>query len=341
MKHKNNFSFLLALAVLIIALTAISCDNNDILEEKSIIESQVAEGTLKAAVTHNQLAKRWAPVHQQDVDVTGSHGLNGKADYITAIDYDGDWNGTNNWNNLSRFPANAVVYYSVVETSTNWFILYAFFHPRDWTDNPIEYYWGEHENDLEGMLLSIKKDGTDYGSLQAAVTVAHSDFYSYVPAGSSVGANQESIDGTLSFEHYNGENHPVTAQEAKGHGLKAWPYYKINGDGVKYYPSFNDVAEAPSDAYDQFVPYKLIDIFAPGQMWQQRTNNNMFNADQKSFVKSVGYGGANTPWNWDDKDDTPGAGEIATNPARLINFYFSNLGNFSLSYTHNKYIGIN
>ncbi len=35
---------------------------------------------------------RWAPVHYQDTDVTGSHALSGKADYITAITFDGDWN---------------------------------------------------------------------------------------------------------------------------------------------------------------------------------------------------------------------------------------------------------
>lgn len=333
--NKVYFSTMVMLAITLLLLP--SCSQNDIMPEEDVLQAQIS---LKSSVSYNDLAKRWAPVHHMDVDVTGSHGVSGKADYLTAIDYDNDWNGYNNWDNLPDYSANAVVYYSVVETSTNWFVLYAFFHPRDWTDNIFEYYWGEHENDLEGVLFSIQKDESTYGALQAAVTVAHSDFYSYVPSGSSIGANEETIDGTLSFENYNSADHPVTAQEAKGHGLKAWPYYEINGDGVKYYPSFNDVADSPSDAYDQFVEYKLVDIFDDGQMWEQRTNENMFNADQKSFVKSYGNGGANTPWNWDDGDDTPGAGEIATNPARLINLYFSNLGDFSLTYTHNEYVGI-
>jgi hypothetical protein len=32
----------------------------------------------------------------------------------------------------------------------HWYILYAFFHPQDWTDTPFDQ---EHENDLEGLLV--------------------------------------------------------------------------------------------------------------------------------------------------------------------------------------------
>lgn len=285
------------------------------------------------------LALRWAPVHYQDTDVTGDHGLSGKADYLAAINYDGDWSGTNNWNNLSRFAATGHGYYSVVETGTHWFITYAFYHPRDWTDTPLLYNLDEHENDLEGLLAVVKKDGSTYGNLQAIVTVAHSDFYSFVPAGSPLQANQEGIDGTLSLESYNGELHPVTAQEAKGHGLKAYPYYKLNGDGLKYFPTAA-TAEAPSSADDRDVQYKLVDIFAGGGLWEQRTNTALFTSAAGGFVKSYGNGGANAPWSWDDGDDVPGRGELATDPAKLVNSYFKNLGAFDLNYIDNKYKGI-
>lgn len=80
-------------------------------------------------VNGKSLALRWAPVHYQDTDVTGDHGLSGKGDYLTAINFDGDWSGTNNWNNLASHAAAAHGYYSVVETGTHWFVTYAFFHP--------------------------------------------------------------------------------------------------------------------------------------------------------------------------------------------------------------------
>ncbi|MFA0961256.1 hypothetical protein AB9P05_05595 [Roseivirga sp. BDSF3-8] len=293
------------------------------------------------ATFYRQLAYRWAPVHHQDTDVTGSHGLSGKGDYITAIDFDGDWNATNNWRNAaSGYPLSGHGYYSVTETGTHWFVVYAFFHPRDWTDNWLLYNWDEHENDLEGMLCIIKKDGSTYGDLQGMITVAHSDFFSYVPAGSPLQANGEDIDGTLSMTTYDGVSRPVTAQEAKGHGLKAWPYYKLNGDGIIYYPS-TSMAEVPSSADDRFVRYRLTDIFASGGLWSQRFNTACFDSPASSFRKSVGNGSANPPWRWDDGNDgATYAGELATDPANITDIYFKNLGSFDLNYLYNPYIGI-
>ena len=57
-----------------------------------------------------EIAFRWAPIHYQDVDTTGDHSENGRADYLTAIDYDGDWDTSNNWDNLDRHPLEARVY---------------------------------------------------------------------------------------------------------------------------------------------------------------------------------------------------------------------------------------
>lgn len=97
------------------------------------------------------LALHWAPVHLQDVDATGRHSLGGAADYITRYDFDGDLDARNNWDNASRpaFPLTAHAYHSVTETESHWFIIYMFFHPRDWADS---FFSTEHENDSEGLL---------------------------------------------------------------------------------------------------------------------------------------------------------------------------------------------
>lgn len=291
----------------------------------------------------SDLVKRWAPIHYMDVDRTGQYSEGGKSDYITAINYDGDWNALNNWDNLPNYSNSltAHCYYSVVETDTHWFITYAFFHPRDWTDVFFLYYFDQHENDLEGVLMAVKKDGSQYGALQGAVTVSHSDFFSYNVPGSGLTSGQENIDGSLQFANYSGAAHPITAQEAKGHGLKAWPQYDINGDGIIYYPSMADIAEMPSDMYDSNVQYKLVDIFANGGLWDLRFNTNLFNGPGGSFKSDYGSGGANAPWAWNDGDDGDvQTGEIATDPAKLFDIYFDGLGNFSRNYINNKYIGI-
>ncbi|MFI6760826.1 hypothetical protein ACIBF5_17000 [Micromonospora sp. NPDC050417] len=300
-----------------------------------------------AAVSRAELALRWAPIHYQDVDATGSHALGGRSDYITRVDFDGDLNGRNNWDRTGAAGVSlaAAGYYSVVETSTHWYITYLFFHPRDWTDHP--FFETEHENDGEGVLFAIERDGSTYGVLRSAVTVAHTSFYSYTPAGSTWSGGRENVDGTLQFQSspHDSFSHPVTAQEAQGHGLKAYPQYTINGDGIVYYPS--TVAETPSNGDDRDVRYQLIDVFASGGLWAQRANASLF-ANLGTFAgddtDNCGAGtwdcstnSANAPWGWDDGDDVPGRGEIATDPAKLSVEYFTVPGSPSRAYTYNPY----
>ena len=291
------------------------------------------------------LALRWAPIHYQDVDQTGIHSLGGRADYITRYDFDGDLDGRNNWDHAgnSAYPLSAHAYYSVTQTDSHWFIVYLFFHPRDWSDSFTD---DEHENDSEGLLTTVRRDGSTYGILESVVTVAHTDFFSYVPPGGSWTSNAETVDGTLQMASFGGALHPVTAQQAKGHGLKARPQYDIVGDGVVYYPSLSN-AQVPTGPNDRNVSYQLVDIFEPGGMWDQRNNTALFGA-WGCFAgdKTGGCGqgtigckvnAAHTPWAWDDDNDRPGAGALATDPAGLVNNYFRIPEGISLTYTFNPY----
>lgn len=340
MKTNLRQQGLLALLSILLCCGIASCSKEDLQLNKK--DRSLSAANALAVDFNTTLAYRWAPVHYQDVDQTGTYALGGKSDYITNVNFDNDWIATNNWNNQGSRTAPAHVYYSVVETSTHWYITYAFYHARDWTDNPFGYQLDQHENDVEGYLSIIRKDGSTYGVLDGIVTVAHSDFFSFTPQGSPLQGNQENIDGTLSMETYDNAAHPVTAQEAKGHGLKAWPAYQIVGDGIKYFPSPDFVAGVPVNADDRNVKYKLVNIFEPGGLWEQRNNTQLFYNAGGGFISSVGNGNANAPWAWNDGNDgAVEGGEIATDPAKLVNVYFKNLGSFSTVYLSNKYKGIN
>ncbi|RCJ30922.1 hypothetical protein A6770_20585 [Nostoc minutum NIES-26] len=302
--------------------------------------------------TDLDLAVYHAPIHYQDTDSTKYRG-----DYITRFDYDSDWRGTNNWDNL-QFPLNAHAYYSVAETCTHWFITYSFFHPQDWTDIPFDQ---EHENDLEGQLAIVRKDGSTFGKLEGIVTVFHTDFYSYTPSGSPLLNGAENIDGTLTMSSYNGSLHPLTAQEAKGHGLKAWPYTgdfqgASNEDGIIYYPS-KTTAEVPASANDRNVQYLLLDVFAPSGVWQHQLDEASLSSSSALTFASWGTfkgdssGGcgdgtptcstnsANAPWGWDDSNDgSVYKGEMALDPAHLTDVYFDGLGTFDTTYIRNRFI---
>ncbi|MEZ5966527.1 MAG: hypothetical protein R3F56_22010 [Planctomycetota bacterium] len=291
------------------------------------------------------LVHRWAPIHHQDVDVTGSDGCRGRADYLTAVDYDGDWDCANNWEHLPSHPLVAHVYASVVESATHWFLVYAFYHPRDWSDVPIVGALDSHENDLEGLLAIVRRPsaGTDrFGTLEAMVTVFHRDFYTFVPEGSPLRTGQETVDGNVTWCDDHGTARPMTAQQAKGHGLKAWPYVQIDGgDGIVYAPTLGRVAE-PAGPNDRQAQYRLVDIFAPGGLWAHRTDPHTF-ASPGSFRGDNGVdNAAHAPWSWDDHDDGHRlrGGELALDPAKLASIYFRGFPAAGRVYLRNRYLDI-
>ncbi|WP_117215793.1 hypothetical protein [Allorhizocola rhizosphaerae] len=289
-----------------------------------------------AVPTDAALALRWAPVHYQDSDSSDYD-----ADYLSRVDFDGDWIAQNNWeaqdDSVSRLIG--AVYYSVVETSTHWHLVYAYYHPRDWEDYPDPFGQYTHENDMEGALLVVRKDGSEYGVLEAMVTVAHTNFYSYTPPGSPYTGGRENVDGTIFMQSHNGVSRPTTRQEAKGHGCYAWNGTDFpGGDGVVYFPS-SGAGEVPSGGNDRSVGYRLIDIFDASGLWAHRSDSATF-AGFGTFRGDNGKdNAANAPWGWDDGDDGSDLqrGLLATDPAKLVSIYFANEGNFALTYTRNAY----
>jgi hypothetical protein len=119
--------------------------------------SAVLQGMLAAAEKpeHRALAEYYAPVVYQE-------SKSAILDYIARFDYDGDWNGSNNWRNAYRYELRAYVYYGVVESTNHIFITYAFYHPRDFSARPLEGMAPktEHENDMEGCASCGKGQDT-------------------------------------------------------------------------------------------------------------------------------------------------------------------------------------
>jgi hypothetical protein len=185
------------------------------------------------------LAAHWAPVWMQDTDSS-----NYRADYIARFTFDGDWRGNNNWNNLGAYPVRGEVYYAVVETQTHYFLVYADFHPRDWTELCSDLAC--HENDMEGVTVVVKKDGTTYGAFHLMLTVAHTNFYSYKDFQSALSNavvdGRETIDGDVQLY---GGTHPYVYVEAKGHGVygdKRWETNGFPGGDYRLRPESNCAA---------------------------------------------------------------------------------------------------
>jgi hypothetical protein len=157
---------------------------------------------------YRRLAYFHAPINFQDTEVRGESQDQGnpasvdqpiqrRGDFIHRFDFDGDWNGLNNWANIAARPpidhrkderVRAYMYYSVVETASHYFIVYSSFHAQDREPRCSDAEC--HENDLEGGLHLIKKglENGGMGTLWLMMYLAHDDWYTYLtPAGRAAG----------------------------------------------------------------------------------------------------------------------------------------------------------
>ena len=285
---------------LVVVLTALGPSSRTIIDRK----------------TELQIAAQFAPIFQQTL------GEVPRADYITNFDFDGDWKGNNNWNNLENtsFPLKAFTYYSVLETSTHYFVHYAVFHPRDYkgglaatsalnmgirialerlgkdpTGGLADDVALSHENDLEGCLVVAAKKGPNFkdATLEYVETMAHNRYLRYrTPAEGSQGSEVIESEG----------QRPILYIEPKGHGISGKPAAqsgktRISGQ-LKY--SYAGRADEPSGAESQSeVGYDLISIY--DTLWKHAHDdkkNETYGVFSEyapfalQFIKTVGGGSA-------------------------------------------------
>src|SRR4051812_8392234 len=72
-------------------------------------------GVAAQTAAEKEIAARYAPVIHQAL------GGEPSGDYITNFDFDGDWNGENNWKNSkdAKYRLDGYLYYAVSETETH------------------------------------------------------------------------------------------------------------------------------------------------------------------------------------------------------------------------------
>jgi len=296
---------------------------------------------------YRAIAEHWAPRIYHDTDSSYY-----KGDYLTKFNFDGDYNGKNNWENLDPLPTvPAYVYYAVSETLTHYFISYEFFHPRDWHELiPQE----RHENDIEGVVLAVKK-GAGYGSLVALESQAHSHFYQYSYA-AGIATGSDNIDGAITLD---GGSHPRIFIEAKGHGVYACDARCTSargGDGIVYYAG--TTADSPASGAGNWTSaysYRLIAMDADGSIdgdqgfWHRRNDicdTCTFGSWGRIRGDANGTGGtsqnsASPPWGWDDDDDDHSfAGDSICDPAKFFDVHLNGTpfdAEFSHTYVNHIY----
>jgi hypothetical protein len=254
-----------------------------------------------------EIAAAFAPIFYQGL------GDKPRFDYLTNFDFDGDWQGDNNWSNAAnaKFPLQGFVYYAVSETSTHYFIHYAVFHPRD-------YKGGErkgallsgiiregvkrggqydptgmadeavlaHENDMEGCLVVAQKDGPklENARLLFVESLAHNKFLKYAPEASGLEGS-----GKISVEN----NRVRLFIEPKGHGIEAYTGNEKElqeGNQFLLY-AFKGQAENPEERRDKNVGYDLLPLYttlwAEAQSGANKTYGEVHDYTGWQFAKGL------------------------------------------------------
>ncbi|HDX9614533.1 TPA: hypothetical protein ROY01_005728 [Bacillus toyonensis] len=282
--------------------------------------------------------KRYAPVIYHDVNP--AHDV--RADLITRFDVDGDWRMDDQWDTIGVYPQVPYVYTSVQETNTHLFLGYYFYHVRD--DGPN--VWDKHENDLEGMMIAVRKDGGN-GVPVMMETISHSDFLRYrlkdpnvLPGDSGIESTTVRFSEGTHPEMFITSNGSALSINAHGHDVSAFTGTEpVGSDGIIY--KFGDTPSGEptqfSPAWQHIYSYGILPI---EEIWDKKFqyNNTPF-FSFGAFPNSLGSGHANAPWNWSDKDQdgTLGKGIFFTDPAYLFDIDFNGLGTFSHHYVYNPY----
>ncbi len=282
------------------------------------------------AADYRELAFHWAPVIY--------HGTASDQDYITRVDFDGDWIGNNNWENQPHGDLSAHVYYSVIETETHYFLFFGLFHPRDY--EPWCFPSLCHENDMESIQLVVRKDGSEWGRLEALETLAHNRIYLYV-ADYSVKGGFLRVRGRIITE----DGRPVIYVETYGHGIYGHKI-KLKKGTVIYRPG--EVAEVPEGNNGE-VTYALVPIY--DTLWQHRDEigpGKLFDQpfEYRGVVLGAAFDGddwgedkANSPWGYPQALGTElSRGDWFLDPAKALAYHATFPEPYSTAYLFNPYL---
>jgi hypothetical protein len=312
---------------------------------------------------YRKVAEYWAPMIAQET------WWQPKSDIPARFDFDGDWKGDNNWDNMETGSSQAYIHYAAMETSTHWFLIYNVWHPRDYSDKCVVGTC--HENDNEGMVFTVRKDGSEFGKLEVIETLAHNNLYSFTND-TRIRNGIHDIDGAIEF--YNG-SHPVIFVESGGHGeycsTAKQSSYRLSSDtftnntGITFI--YKGTAERARHSNDRLVGYELLPIY--DHWWTKATEDSGWKESTwDEYFLYTPFGGrpagprrkiggtflgrnqasnkAKPFWGWHDnttlKKKVLNVGQWGLDPAYAVqkDLTFPRGEEPSVDYTFNPYLGI-
>jgi hypothetical protein len=220
------------------------------------------------------------------------HPTRGRQDLPAPVDFDGDLDGGNNWEDLPRCELVPTAGYSVLETSTHWFLTWHLFHPRDWDLIDLGLHM-THEGDGENLQIVVEKAS---GRVALLFTQAHYRGRACARSDSGLGDGKVKLRGEPLLLDDDGRpdprgHHAAVFVQSRGHGIYAvgddCAEVSIGADGRATFEAQGlvlrparageRVAEPPLDAA-QPVPYQLESMVA--KLWPLYLRGELIGEDR-------------------------------------------------------------
>ena len=266
----------------------------------------------------------WAPQFYVETD-TDCYGC----DYFGRVNYDGDFNASNNAENLHGRTLSGYVYQSKVVTATHYYLGYYLFFPLVWTPDGLGSFVYSYENVMKGILLVVRRDGTDFGTLELMETTTLNNVLQYNEQNVAL-SGRDTLEGTVRFDTTG--HHPIVYVSSRSHNLYGNENNAANvglwdengfpdGRGIIY--NYYNLAGVPENISDEDVSYTfedLSDLFAyKNSLGEDKLFREfcIFSSDLQPNNRSL------APWCFMDvlNADQP-VGWLLWNPADMVAWQF-------------------
>ncbi len=280
------------------------------------VEISFEEAAADGVLSPEEVAVHYAPEIRAAVNIWIS--ASGRGDFLAAADFDGDMDAGNNWENMPRYPQEAVVYWSVQETDTHFFVGYDLYHPRD----DAEIWLDRHENDFEGIMLAVPKAEDAFLPPECMYTQGHGGVFFcgdglVLTEGSRFGGALL-LDGDRPVIYVS----PNGTLSHAGHSIESFAghsrYWSVEDSGIRYYHGGEaGVPSAFNGPYERNpCSYALRSL---EQLWRYREGpygeGHLFASYGAFYGDDHRKNAANPAWAWRNKTSFGFGGSFLSDPA--------------------------
>lgn len=191
------------------------------------------------------------------------------------VDFDGDWDATNNWSELTPkvLEQQPAAYFSAVLSKTHAYLTYTLFYPRDWIPLVCVRY-ACHDNDLEVVLVTVER--TPASANEDGLVYVESKFHSkfVAEAGPKIARSRD--------------GRPLVTVETEGHGMT--PALASEELDLQDVVVLRKESSAPFPAEARAETYALLPLHST--LWQKRhpesANGSLWTAGDMGWLSYAG-----------------------------------------------------